>query len=114
MHNVSSIPLNTTSSPTFPSLVSQRTPFLKELMRYFFGSDVAEPDAEDIPSMATFRALGLDPDREPDALKVTKAMPAAGGGSGEDFHLASLLAVPYRFTPPSSFETEQHYRLFSR
>ncbi|CBN80015.1 conserved unknown protein [Ectocarpus siliculosus] len=43
---------------------------IEELMRYFFGSDVAEPDAEDIPSMATFRALGLDPDREPDALKV--------------------------------------------
>lgn len=39
-------------------------------MRYFFGSDVPEPDAEDIPSMAAFRALGLDPDREPEALKV--------------------------------------------
>lgn len=39
-------------------------------MRYFFGSDVAEPDGEDIPTMAAFRALGLDPDREPEALKV--------------------------------------------
>lgn len=42
----------------------------QELMRYFFGSDVAEPDGEDIPTMAAFRALGLDPDREPEALKV--------------------------------------------
>ena len=39
-------------------------------MRYFFGPDVAEPDGEDIPTMAAFRALGLDPDREPEALKV--------------------------------------------
>lgn len=39
-------------------------------MRYFFGSDVAEPEGEDIPTMAAFRALGLDPDREPEALKV--------------------------------------------
>eukprot|EP00903_Cladosiphon_okamuranus_P013611 g12676.t1 len=43
---------------------------IEELMRYFFGSDVAEPDGEDIPTMAAFRALGLDPDREPEALKV--------------------------------------------
>lgn len=39
-------------------------------MRYFFSSDDVEPDAEDTPTMAAFRALGLDPDREPEALKV--------------------------------------------
>ncbi|CAM9158979.1 unnamed protein product, partial [Hapterophycus canaliculatus] len=48
----------------------EEQPDIEELMRYFFGSDVPEPDAEDIPSMAAFRALGLDPDREPEALKV--------------------------------------------
>lgn len=59
-------------------------------MRYFFGSDVAEPDAEDIPSMATFRALGLDPDREPDALKVTH-FTQQGGGLRRSFPAASLV-----------------------
>lgn len=39
-------------------------------MRYFFSADDVEPDAEDTPTMAAFRVLGLDPDREPDALKV--------------------------------------------
>ncbi|CAM9539637.1 unnamed protein product [Pylaiella littoralis] len=43
---------------------------IEELLRYFFGSDVTEPDTENIPTMAAFRALGLDPDREPEALKV--------------------------------------------
>lgn len=42
----------------------------QELMRYFFSTDDIEPDTEDTPTMAAFRALGLDPDREPDALKV--------------------------------------------
>lgn len=42
----------------------------QELMRYFFSADDVEPDTEDTPTMAAFRALGLDPDREPDALKV--------------------------------------------
>lgn len=41
-------------------------------MRYFFSSDDVEPDPEDTPTMAAFRALGLDPDREPEALKVPK------------------------------------------
>lgn len=39
-------------------------------MRYFFSGDEVEPDGEDTPSMSAFRELGLDPDREPDALKV--------------------------------------------
>lgn len=42
----------------------------QELMRYFFSVDDVEPDTEDTPTMAAFRALGLEPDREPDALKV--------------------------------------------
>ena len=42
-------------------------------MRYFFSSDDIEADTEDVPAMGAFRALGLDPDREPEALKVTEA-----------------------------------------
>lgn len=39
-------------------------------MRYFFNADDIEPDPENAPSMAAFRELRLDPEREPDALKV--------------------------------------------
>lgn len=39
-------------------------------MRYFFSADDVEPDSENTPTIAAFRSLGLDPDREPEALKV--------------------------------------------
>ncbi|CAM9689132.1 unnamed protein product [Ascophyllum nodosum] len=48
----------------------EKQPDIEELMRYFFSSDDIEADTEDVPAMGAFRALGLDPDREPEALKV--------------------------------------------
>lgn len=48
-------------------------------MRYFFSSDDVEPDVEDVPAMSAFRALGLDPNREPEALKVESNVPQRSG-----------------------------------
>ncbi|CAM9676779.1 unnamed protein product, partial [Choristocarpus tenellus] len=48
----------------------EATKDIEELMAYFFSGDDMEADTEKVPTLAAFRNLGLDPDREPDALKV--------------------------------------------
>lgn len=63
-------------------------------MRYFFSSDEVEPDVEDVPAMSAFRALGLDPNREPDALKVGSKAPQRSGTVLKRF-AARCGACPY-------------------
>lgn len=60
---------------TVTQSLSYQSLSVQDLMRYFFSSGDVEPDVEDVPEMSAFKALGLDPNKEPEALKVVSNVP---------------------------------------